>query len=163
MQPGRASNAPPEFPDSWLGLWKDPYGITLYVERMHGRSLVVTLTPGIGQPCYPLEGTRDGNTHQLPAVYKPDYNGVPFLRVELGSQGPNESLDFRFLFGEGDRLRPAEPWDIVSGVMARPKLDIGGPAVEGEESTQLGWVEALGNFWKMDEEKEKYLSALATI
>lgn len=73
----------------------------------------------------------------------------------MGEPGFGPFYDVHFIFGEGDRLRPAEPWDMVSGIIARPKLAMG-PTFESEDNTMVSWAYPLANYWKMDENEAAF-------
>lgn len=159
MEPGRASHQPPPFPDHWCGLWKDPYGKLMYIRREHGRQVSVSFTAGLRQPFYPVSFHPNGKTAHIPGLYQIDAYGAPVMQVDIGTEGYGPRIDFHFIFGEGDRLRNAEPWDIVSGVIARPRLILG---MVGEEqaNAELAWARQLGNCWKADEDEEQFLAGV---
>jgi hypothetical protein len=155
MEPGRATHTPPPFPDHWCGLWKDPSGRIMYIRRMNGRQLEVSFTAGIQQHFYPLESSPFEVTRHLPGIYLKDHYGAPILQIDIGVPNQSPRYDIHFIFGEGNRLRPAEPWDMVSGVIARPKLALGGRP-EQEDNTEMSWAYPLSNYWKADEEEMRF-------
>ena len=156
MQPGAASpSRPPEFPDAWCGLWKDNLGKIMYIRRIQGRSLAVSFCASVQAPFNPLPDVPGELSHDLAALYLRDATGVMHLRVEAGAPGMGPWYKVHFIFGEGDRLRPAEPWDMVSGVIARPAIEAGNRA-ESEDDTRMSWALPLSNFWKMEEDEAEF-------
>lgn len=157
MIPGGTTNTQPEFPEEWLGLWKDPSGKVMFVERENGRHLALSFAAGIQQPFFPLIDGPMGMTRKLPGVYGLGENGIPALRINIGDYNMGPHYDVHFIFGEGDRLRTAESWDAVTGVIARPQLvesELGHS--ESEDNTALSWAYPLSNYWKMDEEEMRF-------
>jgi hypothetical protein len=153
MEPGRATNTPPQFPEAWCGLWKDPLGKVMFVEQQAGgRQLFVSFAAGIQQNFYPIPDSPFGTTRRLSGIYQLDMYGAPSLQIDIGDPHYGPRYDIHFVFGEGDRLRTAESWDIVSGIIARPKLAMGSH-VGGEENTTISWAYPLSNYWKTDEEE----------
>lgn len=155
MEPGRATHTSPPFPVAWCGLWKDPSGRMMYIERLGERQVSVSFTPGIHQLFYPLSIGPYGQTKRLPGVYQLDTYRVPVLQVEIGEPQCPPRYDIQFIFGEGDRLRPAEPWDMVSGVIARPQLALGWRA-ESDDSPEMAWAYPLSNYWRAEEEEMRF-------
>lgn len=158
MQPGQATYRPPEFPEAWCGLWKDNYGKLMYLKRISGRHLAVSFTAGLHRPFYPLPTVRFGSTHRLPALYQHDPQGLLYLKVEAGEPDFGPAYEVQFIFGEGDRLRPAEPTDLVDGVIARPRLSSG--LSDEVKHTELSWAHPLSNFWKADELEAEFLASI---
>jgi hypothetical protein len=158
MEPGRATNSPPPFPEGWCGLWKDPLGKVMFIRREHDRHLAVSFAAGIDQNFFGLPTSPIGITRHLPGVYLIDPYGAPVLQIDIGDPQYGPRYDIHFVFGEGDRLRTAEPWDIVSGIIARPKLAMGYRA-ESADNTELAWAYPLSNYWKVEEEEAKFLAA----
>ncbi|MEM0996841.1 MAG: hypothetical protein AAGN35_07170 [Bacteroidota bacterium] len=163
MIPGQASHGSPTFPEPWCGLWKDSNGKLLYLQRITERQLVVSLTPGHEQPFFPLPEVMYGRTHRLPALYQADVRSHLFLRVDAGQPGWGPYFELEFLFGEGDRLRLAEPWDLASGVIARPRINFGPQAEGSPDGTSISWAYPLANFWKAEEEEKRFLDYLGEI
>jgi hypothetical protein len=161
MIPGQSSHQPPGFPEAWCGLWKDGYGKLLYLKRITGRQLMASISPGHGQPFFPLPEVRYGQSHRLPALYQHDHHGLLFLRIEAGEGEWGPFYEIEFIYGEGDRLRPAEPFDPASGVIARPRVTEGLNPAHGEND--ISWAHPLSNYWKADEEEARYLAWLAGI
>jgi hypothetical protein len=155
MEPGRASNTPPPFPEDWCGLWKDPLGKVMFIRREQARHLSVSFAAGIQQPFYPITTSPIGITRHLPGIYLIDIYGAPVLQIDIGDPQVGPRYDIHFIFGEGDRLRTAEPWDMVSGIIARPKLALGWHA-ENADHTELAWAYPLSNYWKADEEEMRF-------
>jgi hypothetical protein len=155
MEPGRASNTPPPFPAGWCGLWKDPLGKVMYIQHAHGRHLLVSFTAGIQESFFPLTTSPIGITRHLPGIYMIDSYGVPVLQIDIGDPQNGTRYDIHFIFGEGDRLRTAESWDMVSGIIARPKLALGWRA-ENEDHAELAWAYPLSNYWKAEEEEMRF-------
>jgi hypothetical protein len=123
MEPGRASNTPPPFPAGWCGLWKDPLGKVMYIQHAHGRHLLVSFTAGIQESFFPLTTSPIGITRHLPGIYMIDSYGVPVLQIDIGDPQNGTRYDIHFIFGEGDRLRTAESWDMVSGLSIEQLLE----------------------------------------
>ena len=155
MIPGRATHTPPPFPEEWCGLWKDPAGKVMYIERFQGRHLALSFAMDVQQPFFPLPNTPYGFTQRLPGIYGPGHDGVPVLRIDVADPIMGPHYDIHFIFGEGDRLRTAEPWDMVSGIIARPKLVASGSS-EYQDNTAVSWAYPLSNYWKMDEEEMRF-------
>lgn len=151
---------PPPFPQGWCGLWKDPLGKIMFIRHEQGRQLSVSFAAGINQNFYPLTTSPIGITRHLPGLYLIDGSGVPALQIDIGDPNYGPRYDIHFVFGEGDRLRTAEPWDIVSGIIARPKLALGFRA-ESDDNAELAWAYPLSNYWKADEEEALFLAARA--
>jgi hypothetical protein len=63
--------------------------------------------------------------------------------------------ELEFIFGEGNRLRIAEPFDPPSGVIARPRIRKGIFPEAAEHG--ISWAHPLSNFWKADEEEDRFL------
>ncbi len=120
MIPGQTSSQPPGFPEAWCGLWKDGYGKLLHIKRISARQLMVSIAPGHEQPFFPLPEVSYGKSQHLPGLYQHDPHGILFLRVEAGAPEIGPWYELEFIFGEGNRLRIAEPFDPPSGVIARP-------------------------------------------
>ncbi len=155
MEPGRATNTPPPFQEGWCGLWKDPSGKCMFIRREFTGRLQVSFTSGIQGSFFPLTTSAIGITRHLPGVYIIDGYGVPALQIDIGNLQFGPRYDIHFIYGEGDRLRPAEPWDIVSGIIARPQLALGWHA-ENQEHPELAWAYPLSNYWKADEEEMRF-------
>ncbi len=127
----------------------------MFVERIQGRHLALSFASGIQQPFFPLIDGPMNTTCRLPGVYGKGDDGVPALRINIGDHDFGSHYDVHFIFGEGDRLRTAEPWDVVSGVIARPKL-VQVATIESEDNTTLSWAYPLSNYWKMDEKETQF-------
>lgn len=155
MEPGRATHTPPPFPVEWCGLWKDPSGKVMFIQRVTDRQLEVTFTAGIQQAFFPLQSGPFHSTRRLPGIYQTDMYGAPILQIAIGEPHTGPRYDIHFIYGEGDRLRTAEPWDMVSGVIARPQLALGWRA-ENEDNTELAWAYPLSNYWKAEEEEMRF-------
>lgn len=156
MIPGQTSSQPPAFPEGWLGLWKDGYGKLLYLKRISDRQLMVSISPGHEQPFFPLPEVRYGKSHRLPGLYLHDARGILFLRVDAGEPEIGPWYELEFLFGEGNRLRVAEPFDAPSGVIARPRIRKG--IMPEAEEVGISWADPLSNYWKADEEEARFLA-----
>lgn len=130
----------------------------MYIQRISDRQLQVSFTAGIQQAFFPLQSGPYGATRQLPAVYQKDAYGAPVLQIDMGEPYSSPRYDIHFIYGEGDRLRTAEPWDMVSGIIARPKLALGWQAgqAEQEDNPQLAWAYPLSNYWKAEEEEMRF-------
>jgi hypothetical protein len=155
MEPGRATNTPPPFPEGWCGLWKDPLGKAMFVRRDGAGKIFVSFTAGVQENFFPLTTSPIGITRNLPGVYLIDSYGVPALQIDIGNPQFGPRYDIHFIYGEGDRLRTAEHWDIVSGIIARPKLALGW-RTENESHPELAWAYPLSNYWKADEEEMRF-------
>ena len=154
MIPGQASHQPPSFPDAWYGLWKDNYGKLIFLQQLAGRQLLVSIAPGHEQSFYPLPDILYQSTHRLPGLYQHDPRGQLFLRVDAGEPNLGPFYELEFIYGEGDRLRPAERTDPTDGVIARPRVNHG----SGREYNESGisWAYPLSNFWKAEEEEGRF-------
>ena len=131
MQPGRASHQPPQFPDAWCGLWQDLRGKIMYIRRVQGRHLAVSFAPGVEQPFSPQQDAQDGLARNLPALYQLSPLGGLYLRIDVGIPGIGPFYDVHFNVGEGDRMRPAEGFDSVENIIARPGISET-PVMEGD-------------------------------
>ncbi len=127
----------------------------MFIRRESERNLLVSFTAGIQEAFFPLLTSPIGITRHLPAIYMIDSYGVPVLQIDIGEPHRGPRYDIHFVFGEGDRLRTAEPWDIVSGIIARPQLALGWRAAN-EEHPELAWAYPLSNYWKADEEEMRF-------
>jgi hypothetical protein len=127
----------------------------MFIQHVSNRQVEVSFTAGILQHFYPLRSGPVGMTRRLPGVYLKDMHGSPVLQIEIGEPFSGPRLDIHFLFGEGDRLRTAEPWDMVGGVIARPRLALGLHS-ESEDSTEVAWIHPLGNYWKAEEDEARF-------
>ncbi len=155
MEPGRATHTPPPFPVEWCGLWKDPGGRVMFIHRLGERQLEVSFAAGIQSAFFPLISSPFHSTRRLPGVYQLDNYGTPVLQIEIGEPYSGPRYDIHFLYGEGDRLRTAESWDLASGVIARPKLALGWRA-ENEDNSETSWAYPLSNYWKAEEEEMRF-------
>lgn len=160
MQPGQASYLPPEFPATWCGLWRDAYGKLMYLKRISGRHLAANFSAALHAPFYPLSTVVAGTTERLPALYQHDPQGYLFLKIEIGEPEIGPTYEVEFIFGEGDRLRPAEATDPVSGVIARPRTREG--LIEQGENPDISWAFPLSNYSKADDAETSYLAVLRT-
>lgn len=127
----------------------------MFIRREQGRHLAVSFAASIQQNFYPLPRSPIGLTRHLPGVYMIDPYGAPVLQIDIGDPQYGPRYDIHFVFGEGDRLRTAEPWDIVSGIIARPKVAMGWRAAD-EDGAELAWAYPLSNYWKADEEEMRF-------
>jgi hypothetical protein len=152
--PGQASHQPPSFPDAWCGLWKDSYGKLMFLKRLVGRQLLVSIAPGHERPFFPLPDLIYSSTHRLSGLYQHDPHGQLFLRVDAGEPGLGPYFEVEFIYGEGDRLRPAEPTDPATGVIARPRVNHGPGGEQNERG--ISWALPLSNFWRVPEEEARF-------
>jgi hypothetical protein len=127
----------------------------MFIRRVGENQLEVSFTAGIQQDFFPLHSSPYEMTRRLPGIYQIDMYGAPILQIQIGDLHAGPRYDIHFIYGEGDRLRTAEPWDIVSGVIARPKLSLGWRS-ENEDSADFAWAYPLSNYWKTDEEEMRF-------
>ena len=131
----------------------------MYIEQVQGRHLALSFASSIQHPFFPLPENPAGFTRRLSGIYGPDENGAPVLRIDVGDPVNGPHYDVHFIFGEGDRLRTAEHWDMVSGVIARPKLVSVPSGIESQDNTEMAWAYPLSNYWKAeDDENDRFKS-----
>jgi hypothetical protein len=147
MEPGRTGTPPVIFPEQWCGLWKDGMGRIMYIRRMRGRQVLVSFASGVRMPCYPLR--TGGATTNLSGVYGYEPGVGPVLRIDTA---PGElGVEIQFSYVRGDRLRHAEPTDLVALVIAIPFIPDFKAAIE--------WLLPLANFSKADEDAPAFLAS----
>ena len=116
---------------------------------MKGRQMWVSFAQGVQGPCFPI--LSGGLTKFLTGLYQYIPGTGPVLRVETGPPGMSDVIEFHFHAPQGDRLRYAEPWDAVGGIMVTPHLVSGGEYVD--------WLQHVSSFKKADTELEAFLKA----
>jgi hypothetical protein len=147
MEPGKAGSPPVIFPEQWCGLWKDGTGRVMYIRRMRGRQVLVSFAGGLRMPCYPLRS--GGATANLSGVYSFEEGLGPVLRIDTA---PGEvGVEIQFSYVRGDRLRFAEPSDLVALVVAIPFIPDFKAAIE--------WLLPLSNFSKADQDAPAFVAS----
>ena len=149
MIPGSTSITPPEFPNAWLGLWKDQLGRVLFLDRIGPRMIEVSGFQGVRLPAFPL--IDGGVSVNMPGVYEIHPFSGPFLRVTVGSSDGPAGFGLQFQAPEGNRLRFAEAWDMVNLITMVP--------MEISCSERLEWLQPLGPFRKANEEWDAFVDA----
>jgi hypothetical protein len=147
MEPGKAGAAPPViFPEQWCGLWKDGMGRVMYIRRMRGRQVLVSFAGSVRMPCFPLRS--GGATANLSGVYAYEEGLGPVLRIDTA---PGEvGVEIQFSYVRGDRLRYAEPSDLVALVIAIPFIP--------NFQAGIDWLLPLSNYSKADEDAHTFLA-----
>jgi hypothetical protein len=147
MEPGRTGSPPVIFPEQWCGLWKDGMGRVMYIRRMRGRQVLVSFAGSLRMPCFPLRS--GGATANLSGVYSFEEGVGPVLRIDTA---PGEmGVEIQFSYVRGDRLRFAEPSDLVDLVIAIPFIP--------DFTAPIEWLLPLTNFSKADGDTEVFLAS----
>jgi hypothetical protein len=138
-----------DFPEAWLGLWKDVDGRVYYLERIKGRVLRVSFANGTTVPFSPLPW--GGRTQGMTALFVHEAGNGFHVMVETGPPGIAPRLMLRFLYFEGDRARMADAGDKLFLVVMEPSV-----VADGDS---MPWQEVCRHCQKADEEIRAFLES----
>lgn len=148
MIPGGTGLPPVEFPETWLGLWKDATGRVAFIRSLGPRQLLLSFAQGTRLPFYPL--ADGGLTVNLSGIYSFEPGVGPFVIVKSSHADDAATFVLRFNCPQGDRLRFAEPWDLVSLISMVPSAQA--------RWTEIPWLEPMGPYEKANDDLEMFLA-----